>query len=321
MNDRTAELSGRGHIEIDGLTKTYASDAGDITALEGIDFDIAPREFVGIVGPSGCGKSTLLRCVGGLIAPSAGEVRIGGDVVTEPDPRIGYVFQQAVLLPWRRVLDNVMLPFEIRGRASRRTNPAHTGEAPGPERPVSAANKSGRPARAARERSEQERETPRRTARRHHLPALAPRGRAAEADRAKALEVLEMVGLSEYSNHRPGELSGGMQQRVSVARALAVEPSILLMDEPFGALDAQTRDSMNVELLRIWHESQTTVVFVTHDIGEALFLSDRVMVMSVRPGRVQDVIDVDLPRPRTFDEVEADERFWTLRHRIREQLS
>ena len=260
MNDKTGELSGRGHIEIDGLTKTYASDAGDITALDGIDFDIASREFVGIVGPSGCGKSTLLRCVGGLIAPSVGEVRIGGDVVTEPDPRIGYVFQQAVLLPWRRVLDNVMLPFEISGRAT-------------------------------------------------------------TENRAKALEVLEMVGLSEYLNHRPGELSGGMQQRVSVARALVVEPSILLMDEPFGALDAQTRDSMNVELLRIWHESQTTVVFVTHDIGEALFLSDRVMVMSVRPGRVQDVIDVALPRPRTFTEVEADERFWTLRQRIREQLN
>ena len=260
MNDKTGELSARGHIEIDGLTKTYASDAGDITALEGIDFDIAPREFVGIVGPSGCGKSTLLRCVGGLIAPSAGEVRIGGDRVTEPDPRIGYVFQQAVLLPWRRVLDNVMLPFEISGRPT-------------------------------------------------------------DDNRAKAREVLEMVGLSEYLNHRPGELSGGMQQRVSVARALAVEPSILLMDEPFGALDAQTRDSMNVELLRIWQESQTTVVFVTHDIGEALFLSDRVMVMSVRPGRVQDVIDVDLPRPRTFTEVEADERFWTLRQRIREQLN
>ena len=260
MNQTTEEASRRGHIEIDGLTKTYASDAGDITALEGIDFDIAPREFVGIVGPSGCGKSTLLRCVGGLIGPSVGEVRIGGEVVTEPDHRIGYVFQRAVLLPWRRVLDNVMLPFEIMGRPS-------------------------------------------------------------AEDRQKALQVLDMVGLSEYLNHRPAELSGGMQQRVSVARALAVEPSILLMDEPFGALDAQTRDSMNVELLRIWQESQTTVVFVTHDIGEALFLSDRVMVMSARPGSVQDVIEVDLPRPRSFSQVEADERFWTLRQRIREQLN
>ncbi len=260
MNKVTGELSGRGHIEIDGVTKTFASDAGDITALEGIDFDVAPREFVAIVGPSGCGKSTLLRCVGGLIRPSAGEVRIGDDVVTVPDRRIGYVFQRAVLLPWRRVLDNVLLPFEIMRRP--------TGE-----------------------------------------------------DRRKAHEVLEMVGLSDYLNHRPGELSGGMQQRVSVARALAVEPSILLMDEPFGALDAQTRDLMNLELLRIWRESQTTVVFVTHDIGEALFLSDRVMVMAARPGRVSDVIDVDLPRPRTFAEIEADERFWTLRRRVREQLN
>ena len=145
-------------------------------------------------------------------------------------------------------------------------------------------------------------------------------GRPTDDDRRKAREVLEMVGLSEYLQHRPGELSGGMQQRVSVARALAVEPSILLMDEPFGALDAQTRDQMNLELLRIWHESQTTVVFVTHDIGEALFLSDRVMVMSARPGGVQDVIDVDLERPRTFEQVEGDERFWSLRQRIREQL-
>ena len=260
MSQTTAEPSGRGHIEIDGVTKTYASDAGDITALEGIDFDIAPREFVGIVGPSGCGKSTLLRCVGGLIAASAGEVRIGGEVVRAPDRRIGYVFQRAVLLPWRRVLDNVMLPFEIMRRPT-------------------------------------------------------------DEDRRKALQVLDMVGLSEYLNHRPGELSGGMQQRVSVARALAVEPSILLMDEPFGALDAQTRDQMNLELLRIWDESQTTVVFVTHDIGEALFLSDRVMVMSARPGTVQDVIDVDLGRPRTFEGVEGDERFWSLRSRIREQLN
>lgn len=260
MNDKTGELPGRSPIEIDGLTKTYASDAGDIAALGRIDFDIEPREFVGIVGPSGCGKSTLLRCIGGLIAPSAGEVRIGGEVVRAPDERIGFVFQRAVLLPWRRVLDNVMLPFEV----MRRPN---------------------------------------------------------ADDRAKATAVLEMVGLSDYVNHRPAELSGGMQQRVSVARALAVEPSILLMDEPFGALDAQTRELMNLELLRIWQESQTTVVFVTHDIGEALFLSDRVMVMSARPGTVQDVIDVDIARPRTFEAVESDERFWSMRTRIRDQLT
>ncbi len=259
--DLTQAHSGcSGHIEIDSLTKTFRSDAGDITALEGINFDVAPQEFISIVGPSGCGKSTLLRCLGGLITPSDGEVRIGGDLVTAPDERIGYVFQRAVLLPWRRVIDNVMLPFEIM------------------RRPTS-------------------------------------------EDRYKAHEVLEMVGLGDYLKHRPGELSGGMQQRVSVARALAVEPSILLMDEPFGALDAQTREQMNLELLRIWRESQTTVVFVTHDIGEALFLSDRVMVMSARPGRVQDVIDVDLARPRTFAVVEGDERFWALRRQIREQLT
>ena len=228
-------------------------------ALDGINFDIASREFVSIVGPSGCGKSTLLRSIGGLIPPTSGAIRIGGDVVTKPDPRIGYVFQKAVLLPWRTVENNVMLPFEIEGKPT-------------------------------------------------------------EENRAKAQEVLEMVGLADYRNHRPGELSGGMQQRVSVARALAMEPSILLMDEPFGALDAQTRDSMNVELLRIWEEAQTTVVFVTHDIGEALFLSDRVMVMSARPGRVHDVIEVDLERPRSFETVEVDERFWDLRQRIREEL-
>ena len=253
------ELSGRSKIEIDSVSRTYASDAGDIVALQDIDFEIAPREFVSVVGPSGCGKSTLLRCIGGLIPPTSGEIRIGGQVVTEPDPRIGYVFQKAVLLPWRTVEDNVMLPFEVAGRPT-------------------------------------------------------------EANRDKALEVLEMVGLSEYLKHRPTELSGGMQQRVSVARALATEPSILLMDEPFGALDAQTRDSMNVELLRIWNEAQTTVVFVTHDIGEALFLSDRVMVMTARPGRVHDIVEVDIDRPRAFEQVELDERFWSLRQRIRGEL-
>jgi len=248
------------YIAIDGATKIFPSEAGNIAALDGIDFGIGSQEFVSIVGPSGCGKSTLLRCIGGLIPLSEGKIRIGGDVVTDPDPRIGYVFQKAVLLPWRTVEANVLLPFEIEGKPS-------------------------------------------------------------EANRAKAREVIEMVGLSDYLGHRPGELSGGMQQRVSVARALVTEPSILLMDEPFGALDAQTRDTMNAELLRIWAESQTTVVFVTHDIGEAVFLSDRVMVMSARPGQVRDVIPVDIERPRSFETVEGDERFWALRQLIREELN
>ena len=128
------------------------------------------------------------------------------------------------------------------------------------------------------------------------------------------------MGLSDYAKHRPGELSGGMQQRVSVSRSLVTEPSILLMDEPFGALDAQTREDMNVELLRIWEVAKTTIVFVTHDIGEALFLSDRVVIMSARPGKIDDIIEVKSPRPRTFDQVENDPEFWKMRQRIRKAL-
>ena len=254
-----AQPAGSGRIEVDRVTKTYASDAGDIRALDAIDLDVAPRELVTIVGPSGCGKSTLLRCIGGLIPPSEGRVLIDGEVVTDPDPRIGYVFQRAVLLPWRTVEKNVLLPFEINGR-------------PTPD------------------------------------------------NLSSVHEALEMVELGQYAQLRPAELSGGMQQRVAVARALVTEPSILLMDEPFGALDAQTRDSMNVELLRIWQEAQPTIVFVTHDIGEALFLSDRVVVMTARPGQVHEVVEVDIPRPRTFELVESDERFWSLRHQIRTAL-
>jgi NitT/TauT family transport system ATP-binding protein len=253
------EQSMRGQIEVDGITKIFHSDAGNILALDGIKLEIAPQEFNTLVGPSGCGKSTLLRCIGGLISPSSGDVKISGQVVTEPHPEIGYVFQQAVLLPWRTIEDNVLLPFEISGK------PAHK-------------------------------------------------------EKNRVSEVLEIVGLSDYAQHRPSELSGGMQQRVSVARALVTEPSILLMDEPFGALDAQTREKMNIELLRIWAVAKTTVVFVTHDIGEALFLSDRVIVMSARPGKVHDIVEVNIRRPRTLDQVENDETFWKMRQRIREAL-
>jgi NitT/TauT family transport system ATP-binding protein len=248
-----------GRILIEGVTKTYSSDAGDILALDEINLDISSGEFVSIVGPSGCGKSTLLRCIGGLIPATGGSIRIGGEEIRGPDARIGYVFQKAVLLPWRTVENNLLLPFEINGRTT-------------------------------------------------------------EANRDGVQKILQMVGLSDYAQHRPTELSGGMQQRVSVARALVMSPSILMMDEPFGALDAQTRESMNEELLRIWREAETTIVFVTHDIGEALFLSDRIVIMSAQPGGIQNIIDVDIPRPRTFDQVESDERFWRMRNTIREAL-
>ncbi len=254
----TGQLAG-GRICIRQVGKVYASAAGDIAALENIDLEISPGEFVSLVGPSGCGKSTLMRCIGGLIAPSSGSIVIDDVTVTEPDPRIGYVFQKAVLLPWRTVEDNLALPFEIKGGLQADT-------------------------------------------------------------RERIQRILAMVGLGDYARHRPGELSGGMQQRVSVARALVMQPSILLMDEPFGALDAQTRDTMNEELLRIWRESGTTIVFVTHDIGEALFLSDRVVIMSARPGGVRDILEVDIPRPRSFDTVERNERFWALRQEIRDAL-
>ena len=249
----------RGQIEVDFITKSFDSDAGNILALDGINLEVVPQEFITLVGRSGCGKSTLLRCIGGLISPSTGTIKISGQVVTEPHPQIGYVYQQAVLLPWRTVEENVLLPCEVKG------NPT-------------------------------------------------------DKEKHKVSEVLEIVGLSDYANHRPGELSGGMQQRVSVSRALVTEPSILLMDEPFGALDAQTREDMNIELLRIWEVAKTTIVFVTHDIGEALFLSDRVVLMSARPGKVHDIIDVNCPRPRTFDQVENDPAFWKMRQRIREAL-
>lgn len=256
MSDDTKN---NGRILIDGVTKTYSSDAGDILALDKINLDISSGEFVSIVGPSGCGKSTLLRCIGGLIEPTAGSIRIGEKEVAGPDSRIGYVFQKAVLLPWRTVEDNLLLPFEINDKAT-------------------------------------------------------------DAHREKVSKILNMVGLADYAQHRPTELSGGMQQRVSVARALVMSPSILMMDEPFGALDAQTRETMNEELLRIWREAATTIVFVTHDIGEALFLSDRIVVMSAQPGAIHNIIDVDIPRPRTYDQVESDERFWKMRNTIREAL-
>ena len=232
-------------IEVDHVGMIYQADSGPVEALRDISLSIHAGEFVALVGPSGCGKSTLMRAIAGLRPVTSGRILVEGAVVRQPIPKVGMVFQAALLLKWRSVLDNVLLPVELSGGK-----------------------------------------------------------RAQYHDRAHAL--LKLVGLGDFDAKRPNELSGGMQQRVSLCRALIMDPPILLMDEPFGALDAMTRDEMNLELLRIWGEDQAahrvarkTIVFVTHSISEAVFLADRVVVMSPRPGRVANVHPVPMARPRT----------------------
>ena len=249
--------AGRPLIEIDRVGMIYRTDSGSVEALRDITLAIGDGEFVALVGPSGCGKSTLMRIIAGLRPVTSGRVVVDGVPVVGPVSRVGMVFQAAVLLKWRSVLDNVLLPAELSGQ---------------------------RPA----------------------------------TYRERARQLLELVGLGEFADKQPHELSGGMQQRASLCRALLLDPPILLMDEPFGALDAMTRDEMNLELLRIWGEGRLddatalsgtgaarpgrkTIVFVTHSIPEAVFLADRVVVMTPRPGRVAGIHRVGIARPRTVE--------------------
>lgn len=225
-------------IEIEHLDKVFTTVRDErIHALSNINLSVADGEFVTILGPSGCGKSTLLKVLAGLTPPSRGSVRVAGQAVSSPRRDIGIVFQNAILFPWRTILENVMLPAEVQGY----------------------------PAKEARSR---------------------------------AIDLLKMVGLAGFENKYPAELSGGMQQRAAITRALVCDPSILLMDEPFGALDAMTREQMNLDLQRIWQESCKTIILITHSIPEAVFLGDRVVVMSPRPGRITEVIDIPTERPR-----------------------
>jgi len=243
-------------IVVSSLEKTYATRGRtQVQALAGISFEIGAGELITIVGQSGCGKTTLLKILAGLLQRSAGSVTLRGQPVDEPSRDIGIVFQDPVLLPWRTVFDNVMLPVEVLGL----------------DRKTSA---------------------------------------------GRALELLGLVGLQGFEDKYPHELSGGMRQRVAIARALVHDPSLLLMDEPFGALDAMTREFMNLELLRIWKGSGKTIVFITHSIPEAAFLADRVVVMSARPGRIKQIVEVGLPRPRDLDMMASDE-FGVYTRRIR----
>ena len=226
-------------IRVENATKVYETKTGSVRALEDVSVEVHDGELVCILGPSGCGKTTLLWAMSGLHGLTGGRIMIGGAPITGPRPaEIGMIFQDANLLPWRNLRQNLEFPFEIK----------------------------------------------------HRKP-----------DEARIKSLLDETGLAGFENAFPRELSGGMQQRASIVRALAQDPAVLLMDEPFGALDAFTRDEMNLLLLRLWSETDKTIVFVTHNISEAIFLADRVVVMTPRPGRVAKVYDIELPRPRTIE--------------------
>ncbi|KAF0109191.1 MAG: NitT/TauT family transport system ATP-binding protein [Anaerolineaceae bacterium] len=240
-------------LTVRGLSVTFPDNNGGLEALDAASFAVRPQEFVCVLGPSGSGKSTLLRILAGLLAPTSGSFTFAGGV-----PRIGMVFQQSNLMPWRTALENITLPLELQGMEG-------------------------------------------------------------NTARIKAQEMIELVGLQGFESNWPRDLSGGMAQRVAIARALVHDPDILLLDEPFGSLDALTRERMWSELSRIWQARRKTVLMVTHSIGEALFLADRVLVLTQRPGRIKLDLAVDLPRPRA-DEMRYTAHFGKLARKLKEAI-
>ncbi len=238
-------------LEIQLLSKSYYPKRKQtVQALKELSFSVKDGEFISLVGPSGCGKSTFIKLTCGLLKPTSGQIMLKGKAITGPIKNVGIAFQSPILLDWRSIIDNVLLPIEIL------------------------------------------------------------EGKVLSSHRNRARDLLALVGLAGFEDAYPNELSGGMQQRVSICRALIHDPYFLLMDEPFGALDAITRERMNSELLRIWTETRKTIVFITHNISEAVFLSDRVVVLSSRPGTLKEMVDINLDRPRNpsaaeFREIEC----------------
>ena len=244
-------------IVVDHASKLFLE--GTVVAFRNVELNVSSNEVLCIVGPSGCGKTTLLRCIGGLLAPSSGQVLIDGQIVDSPRSGVAIVFQHFGLLPWKTVVGNVAFGLKIDGVSGR------------------------------------------------HL-----------ADRLE--HYIRLVGLAGFENHYPYQLSGGMQQRVGLARALATHPEILLMDEPFASVDAQTREVLQEELLHLHERERKTMVFITHSIDEALVLGDRVAVMATRPGRVKEVLTVNFARPRDPAAVRAEARYTEMRNHIWEEL-
>ncbi len=245
-------------LVIQNVYKAFNKGDQQVTVLRDINLQIKKGEFVSLLGPSGCGKSTLLKTIGGLLDPSSGQLSIGGETIKGPKKNIGFMFQKAVLLPWRTVEQNLILPVEI-AKGDIQTAKKRVGE------------------------------------------------------------LLELVGLKGYENYYTKELSGGMQQRISLARTLMNDPDILLLDEPFGALDEFTRETLNFSLMDIAERSGKTVILVTHNIGEAVLMSDRIVVMGINPGHVLEDLIIDIPKPRT-DQVMASKKYADYVLHIRELL-
>ncbi|MCU1546749.1 MAG: transporter ATP-binding protein [Homoserinimonas sp.] len=256
MSSTTTSTVSPKRLEGRGIRHVFDGGKSSVPAIEGIDIEARPGEFLSILGPSGCGKSTLLYILAGFIAPTEGQVLLQNEVAGPPGPERGIVFQDFVLFPWMSVVDNVAYGLREQG--------------------------------------------------------------VRKAERTEiALRYLQMVGLESSAQSFPKELSGGMKQRVAIARTLATDPAVLLMDEPFGALDALTRSILQDQLSDVWTSTKKTVVFVTHSVEEAIFLSDRIYVMSKRPSTVREIVNVELPRPRTRESMLQDPAYGSLHEHVR----
>ncbi len=240
-------------LTVQQMDMIFPDDNGGLHAVANISFEVRPQEFLCVVGPSGCGKSTLLRVLAGLLTPTKGKLAFAGG-----EPRIGMVFQDSNLMPWRSVRENIILPLELEGIDEKESQ-------------------------------------------------------------SKAQDLIELVGLKGFEDNLPRDLSGGMAHRVALARSLVHDPDILLLDEPFASLDALTRERMGTELLRIWQAHQKTVIMVTHSISEALFLADRILVLTQRPGSIKLDLDVELPRPRT-EEMRYTSEFGKMAKKLKEAI-